>query len=82
MTWDESKVLLGTYWELREHVVNNKKFKNPRTSNLPQKKKQDRINISKTWETCWEFIGNIMGTTNLKNPRTSPFLVRYLNDMG
>jgi hypothetical protein len=67
------------YWE---HIGSNKKFKNPRTSNLPQKKKQDRINISKTWETCWEFIGNIMGTTNLKNPRTSPFLVRYLNDMG
>jgi hypothetical protein len=64
MTWDESKVLLGTYWELGEHVVNNKNFKNPRTSNLPQKKKQDRINISETRETCWEFIGNIMGTTN------------------
>jgi hypothetical protein len=27
MTWDESEVLLGTSWELGEHVVNNKNLK-------------------------------------------------------
>jgi hypothetical protein len=39
MTWDESEVLLGTSWELGEHVVNNKNLKKSKNSQLSTKEK-------------------------------------------
>jgi hypothetical protein len=82
MIWNKSEVILGTYWELGEHIANimqnilwTTKFQPPPPTHLPQKKKKG-IKVKCYWKHLgnlknmlgihWEHNGNTLWTIKIQ----------------